>query len=107
MDLRQGPARPADLKVAARVTLEDIVSGAKVKIRFPDGRAMAVKLPDYVEDGQVIRLKGQGAAGPGHTRGDALVTLNIAPHPRFRVEQSIRFFLKWGLPVGVLAIMVV
>ena len=28
-------------------------------------------------------------------------------HPRFRVEQSIRFFLKWGLPVGVLAIMVV
>jgi NADH-quinone oxidoreductase subunit H len=28
-------------------------------------------------------------------------------HPRFRVEQSIRFFLKWGLPVGVLAILVV
>ena len=82
----QGPARPADLKVAARVTLEDIVSGAKIKIRFPDGRAMAVKLPDYVEDGQVIRLKGQGAAGPGHTRGDALVTLNIASHPRFRIE---------------------
>jgi NADH-quinone oxidoreductase subunit H len=28
-------------------------------------------------------------------------------YPRFRVEQSIRFFLKWGLPVGVLAILVV
>jgi NADH-quinone oxidoreductase subunit H len=28
-------------------------------------------------------------------------------HPRFRVEQSIRFFLKWGLPVGVLAILTV
>ena len=27
--------------------------------------------------------------------------------PRFRVEQSIRFFLKWGMPVGVLAILVV
>ena len=26
-------------------------------------------------------------------------------HPRFRVEQSIRFFMKWGLPVGVLAIL--
>ncbi len=82
----QGPARPADLKVEARVTLEEIVSGAKVKVRFPDGRAMAVKLPDYVEDGRVIRLKGQGAAGPGATRGDALVTLRIARHPRFRVE---------------------
>ncbi len=28
-------------------------------------------------------------------------------HPRFHVEQSIRFFLKWGLPVGVLAILMV
>lgn len=27
-------------------------------------------------------------------------------HPRFRVEQSIRFFIKWGVPVGVLAILV-
>ena len=28
-------------------------------------------------------------------------------HPRFRVEQSVRFFLKWGVPVGILAILVV
>jgi len=28
-------------------------------------------------------------------------------HPRFRVEQSIRFFLTWGLPVGILAILMV
>jgi NADH-quinone oxidoreductase subunit H len=28
-------------------------------------------------------------------------------YPRFRVEQSIRFFLKWGLPVGILAILTV
>ena len=28
-------------------------------------------------------------------------------HPRFRVEQSIGFFIKWGLPVGVLAILMV
>lgn len=30
-----------------------------------------------------------------------------AVFPRFRVEQSIRFFLKWGLPVGILAILMV
>ena len=28
-------------------------------------------------------------------------------HPRFRVDQSILFFLKWGVPVGVLAILMV
>ncbi len=27
--------------------------------------------------------------------------------PRFRVEQAIQFFLKWGLPVGILAIVMV
>lgn len=27
--------------------------------------------------------------------------------PRFRVEQSIRFFLVWGVPLGILSIMVV
>lgn len=82
----RGAARPADLKMAVRVSLEEIVAGAKVKVGFPDGRTMAVKLPDCVEDGQVIRLKGQGSPGPSGTRGDALVTLNIAPHSRFRVE---------------------
>ncbi len=28
-------------------------------------------------------------------------------HPRFRVEQSIRFFFKWGVPIGILAILTV
>ncbi len=28
-------------------------------------------------------------------------------HPRFRVEQSILFFIKWAVPVGILAILVV
>lgn len=28
-------------------------------------------------------------------------------HPRYRVEQSIQFFIKWGVPVGVLAILMV
>ena len=30
---------------------------------FSDGRKIAVKLPAYVEDGQTIRLKGQGEQG--------------------------------------------
>ena len=52
---------------------------------FPDGRKIAVKLPAYVEDGQTIRLKGQGEQGPGGA-GDALVKIHIRRHPRYRVE---------------------
>jgi DnaJ-class molecular chaperone len=67
------------------VGIEDIASSAKVTAAFPDGRKISVKLPHYVEDGQTIRLKGQGEAGPAGP-GDALVTLHIRKHPRYRVD---------------------
>ena len=44
-----------------------------------------MKLPAYVEEGQTIRLKGQGGQGPGGA-GDALVKIHIRKHPRYRVE---------------------
>lgn len=79
----QGP----DLEATMSVSLEDVVSAAKVNAQFPDGRKLAVKLPAYVEDGQVIRLKGQGEPSPlTGERGDALVTIRFASHPRYRVE---------------------
>ena len=46
---------------------------------------MSVKLPTYVEDGQTIRLKGQGEQGLGEP-GDALVKIHFRRHPRYRVE---------------------
>lgn len=45
-----------------------------------------IKLPDYVEDGQTIRLKGQGEEVAYGQAGDALVTIHIQKHPRLRVE---------------------
>lgn len=74
-----------DMNVALEVSLEDVAGAAKVDTLFPDGRRIAVKLPAYLEDGQVIRLKGQGEAGPAG-RGDALVKVRFARHPRYRVE---------------------
>jgi DnaJ-class molecular chaperone len=76
-----------DLEATMTVALEDVVSAAKVTAQFPDGRKLAVKLPAYVEDGQVIRLKGQGEVSPfSGERGDALVTIRFASHPQYRVE---------------------
>lgn len=76
-----------DLEATMSVSIEDVVTAAKVTAQFPDGRKLAVKLPAYVEDGQVIRLKGQGELSPfSGERGDALVTIRFAAHPRYRVE---------------------
>jgi DnaJ-class molecular chaperone len=73
--------RAADTTAGLDITIEEAATGAHVSVAFPTGRKLAVKLPAYLEDGQTIRLKGQGDNG-----GDALVKLRIRPHPRYRIE---------------------
>jgi DnaJ-class molecular chaperone len=83
---RQRMARGADVSATLDVSIEDAATAAKVNAIFPDGRRIAVKLPNYVEDGQTIRLKGQGEQLLGGEPGDALVTIRFRKHPRYRVE---------------------
>jgi DnaJ-class molecular chaperone len=44
-----------------------------------DGRELSIKIPAGVDDGQVIRLQGQGPGG-----GNLRLKLRIEPHPYFR-----------------------
>ncbi len=81
---RQAPPG-RDVNVTLDVTVEEAATAPKVTAMFPDGRKIAVKLPAYVEDGQTIRLKGQGEQGFGEP-GDALVKIRFRRHPRYRVE---------------------
>ncbi|PWJ85442.1 DnaJ-class molecular chaperone [Pseudaminobacter salicylatoxidans] len=81
---RRAP-KGADLNATLDVTIEEVAAADKVTAIFPDGRKLAVKLPHYVEDGQTIRLKGQGEAGFGGP-GDALVKIHFRKHGRYRVE---------------------
>ena len=81
---RRAPAG-ADVNVTLAVSIEEAATAAKVTAPFPDGRKISVKLPTYVEDGQTIRLKGQGEQGFGEP-GDALVKIHFRRHPLYRVE---------------------
>ena len=85
---RNAASKGADLNATLAIRLEDIVAGDKVEAEFPNGKRLAIRLPDGVEDGQTVRLKGQGQPSPhpGGKAGDALVTFGFVPHPRFRVE---------------------
>jgi DnaJ-class molecular chaperone len=75
----------ADINATLDVSIEEAATAAKVTAVFPDGKKMSVKLPAYVEDGQTIRLKGQGEPGFGGP-GDALVKIRLRKHPRYRVD---------------------
>ncbi len=90
------PSRGADVRAELDVDLEDVIRGAKKRISFSDGRVLDVNIPKGAVDGQVMRLKGQGAAGrAGH--GDALIELRVRPHPIFRREGET---LTMDLPVS-------
>src|SRR5258708_1581467 len=85
-----------DLSVAMTVSLEEAVKGGEKRIRLPTGKELNVKIPAGVTAGQQIRLKGQGETAPGHRAGDLLITVNIAPHPFFKVDGSD---LRVDLPI--------
>ncbi len=85
-----------DLSVAMTVSLEESVNGAEKRVRLPSGKELNVKVPAGVTAGQQIRLKGQGETAPGHRPGDLLITVNIAPHPFFKLDGSD---LRVDLPI--------
>ncbi|WP_455477299.1 DnaJ C-terminal domain-containing protein [Bartonella sp. B41] len=80
------PQQGVHVRASLSVTLEQMVGAEKVEAVFPNGKKLKIKLPDYVEDGQIIRLKGQGEEVSCGKAGDALVTIHVQKHPRFRVE---------------------
>src|SRR6266850_1607476 len=85
-----------DLSVAMTVSLEESVKGGEKRIRLPAGKELNVKIPAGVASGQQIRLKGQGETAAGHPPGDLLITVNIAPHPFFKLDSSD---LRLDLPI--------
>jgi molecular chaperone DnaJ len=57
--------------------------------RVHKNRKINIKIPPGVEDGQHLKLRGQGdAAGPKGDNGDLYVVINILPHPRFQRMDS-------------------
>jgi DnaJ-class molecular chaperone len=84
---RRFSMRGQDAQYQLTLDFLDAVNGAMRRITLPDGRTLDVRIPVGVNDGQVIRLKGQGMPGIGDgAPGDALVEVAVAPHPLFRRE---------------------
>jgi DnaJ-class molecular chaperone len=80
----RGSTKGDDIVVNATISLEDAHKRASIPVRMPSGKVLSVKLPDKVEEGQQIRLKGQGAPSPFGENGDALVTIRFEKNKQFR-----------------------
>jgi DnaJ-class molecular chaperone len=88
--------RGADVRAALEIDLEDAILGGKKRIAFSDGRTIDVTIPKGAQEGQTLRLKGQGSPGRSGP-GDAFIELTFAPHPIFRREGDV---LVMDVPVA-------
>jgi DnaJ-class molecular chaperone len=92
-----GGGRGADLRAHLDIDIEEAIRGGKKRIVFSDGRTLEISIPKGAQDGQTLRLKGQGAGGRAGP-GDALCEIGIKPHPLYRREGDM---LHMDLPVSV------
>ncbi|MGI9352608.1 MAG: DnaJ C-terminal domain-containing protein [Rhizobiaceae bacterium] len=76
-----GPSLDVDMKAA--VSIEDLMRG-KTSVVMPNGKQVSVSIPAEAEDGQTIRLKGQGKSSAGRQPGDALITLFVKKNSKFQ-----------------------
>lgn len=93
------PMRGEDMTGSVTVSIEELVRGEKVRLELPNGRVLDVSIPAGTASGERVRLRGQGGDGiDGGPPGDLVVTVDVAPHPRFRVEGAD---LQLDLPIGL------
>jgi DnaJ-class molecular chaperone len=98
----RAPQKGPDIAYRLTVPFIDAVALNPQRITLGDGKTIDLKLPPGLEDGGRIRLAGKGSEGPAG-RGDAIVTIAIAPHPFFTREgNNIRLTLPVTLKEAVL-----
>lgn len=77
--------RGADVRYTLEVELLEAVLGARKRVSMPEGGQLDLNVPEGVEDGQLLRLRGKGQPGlRGGEAGDAIVEIKVRPHPDLR-----------------------
>lgn len=80
-------SRGRDLTSQMSISFEEAIHGTRRMISLPNGKKLSVKVPAGIEDGQTIRLAGQGEPGLyGGRNGDLLIKVRVMPDQQFRRE---------------------
>lgn len=77
--------RGPDVAYRLTVPFTDAVQLTPQRVTLRSGQTIEIKLPAGLESGKQVRLAGKGEPGPGGN-GDAIVTIEIAPHRAFTRE---------------------
>ena len=79
-----GPTKGRDFTATTTLDFLTAIRGETIKLQPAKGKAINVKVPAGVSDGQKIRLKGKGEPSPdGGAAGDLVLTVTVRKHPAF------------------------
>jgi len=84
---RAKSAKGADIETKVTIPFVTSVQGGSVDIRVTrsngTSETLSVKIPAGIEEGNKIRLSGQGDTAPNGKAGNLLITVHISEHPFF------------------------
>ena len=80
---KAGPRKGADLLTSITITFEEAAFGTKKRVKVND-KTISITIPEGIDNGSKISLKGQGQPSPnGGSNGDLIAEINIKPHNKF------------------------
>ena len=98
---KANPIQGTNATYVFKINGEDARKGATKRISIANGKRLELKIPPGTEDGQVLRLKGQGNPGSnGGVPGDALIEINILEKENFVIENG-DVSSQLGIPLEV------
>lgn len=89
----------SDVRYHMSIDFLEAANGAKKRVTMPDGKTLDISIPAGLEDGQTLRLKGQGEPGLNKgPPGDALVSIEVRPHRLFERDGND---VMIEVPIGI------
>lgn len=84
---RTAAFRGQDFNAELNLNLKDVYETQK-RVLTVNGKNIRLTIPAGVQDGQVIKIKGQGSDGMnGGPKGDLLIKFNITNNTKFKLDQ--------------------
>jgi DnaJ-class molecular chaperone len=95
--------RGPDVTYSLAIPFVEAALGGKRRVTLSSGKNIDVTIPPGTQEGNKLRLRGQGMAGAGGGAGDAIIEMHIEPHAYFtRKESDIHLDVPISLPEAIL-----
>jgi molecular chaperone DnaJ len=83
-----------NIALTVPVTYPEAALGGEIEVPSPDGGTVRLKVPPGTANGRTFRVRGRGVRRRDSTKGDLLVTVEIAvpPSPSAQAEEALQAY---------------